>query len=255
MAGHSKFKNIMHRKGAQDAKRAKMFTKVIREITVAAKQSGPDPSANPRLRTALLNARQVNLPKDRVDGAIKKASDKNDLSNFESITYSGYGPCKVPIIVECLTDNKNRSNTEVRSVFNKNGGNSEANVEFLFLRAGIIIYDSTNENAEDVSVKGQKVIIRDEDSMFECSMESGASNFINKDGEFHIITDIDKLYTLAKIFEEKFGEAKSVNIGWIKNEQMSSPTEELSEESKEKIMKFLDKLEDLDDVQKVWPLI
>jgi YebC/PmpR family DNA-binding regulatory protein len=232
MAGHSQFKNIMHRKGAQDAKRAKVFTKIIREITVAAKQSGPDIEANPRLRSAIIAAKHANMPKDRIENAMKKAADPSDLSNFEEMSYHGYAPGQIPVIVECLSDNRNRTITDVRTIFTKNGGNFGANVEFMFQRCGVIVYERGNIS---------------EDDMFSHAIESGANDIRNEEEDFVIITEFGSLYETFNKIAEKFGEAKSISPAWLGKDSM-----ELTEEEQETLENFIDKLDDVDDVQQVW---
>ena len=166
MAGHSKFKNIMHRKGRQDAKRGKVFSKLIRELTVAAKSGLPDPDMNPRLRTAIAAARAANMPSDTMNRAIKKASGADDDTHYEEIRYEGYGPGGVAVIVEALTDNRNRTASEVRAAFTKYGGNlgESGSVSFMFERVGLIVYGADAASADD---------------MFEAALEAGARLEIN----------------------------------------------------------------------------
>jgi YebC/PmpR family DNA-binding regulatory protein len=231
MAGHSQFKNIMHRKGAQDAKRAKIFTKLIREITVAARMSGPDTLTNPRLRSAISASKQANLPKDRIDAAIKKGAGKTDDSNYFEIRYEGYGPCNVPMIVECLTDNKNRSSSDIKSIFTKykcNFGPSE----FLFNRCGMIVYSKDQV---------------DEEIIFDYAVNEGADDIIKNDEEIKLIVDPSNLYPLAKKLSDRFGDAEFTGIAWNPKEPLS-----LSEEDMEKVGNFINILEDHDDVQRVW---
>lgn len=232
MAGHSQFKNIMHRKGAQDKKRAKIFTKLTREIITAAKMGLPDPAMNPRLRAAIQAARKENMPKDRIDGAIKRGSGATEGDNFEEMRYEGYGPGGVAVIVEALTDNRNRTAADVRSIFAKMGGNlgETGSVAFTFSRLGRIVYGK--DKASD-------------DAMFEAALEAGAENV--ESGETHeIFTASDSMHEVATALEEKFGEAEEAKLVWV-----PLNTIELNEEQAQTMMKLIDALEDLDDVQDV----
>lgn len=232
MAGHSQFKNIMHRKGAQDKKRAKIFTKLTREIITAAKMGLPDPAMNPRLRAAIQAARKENMPKDRIDGAIKRGSGATEGDNFEEMRYEGYGPGGVAVIVEALTDNRNRTAADVRSIFAKMGGNlgETGSVAFTFSRLGRIVYGK--DKASD-------------DAMFEAALEAGAENV--ESGETHeVFTAADSMHEVATALEEKFGEAEEAKLVWI-----PLNTIDLNEEQAQTMMKLIDALEDLDDVQDV----
>jgi len=232
MAGHSQFKNIMHRKGGQDAKRAKIFNKLAREITVAAKTGLPDPAMNPRLRAAVQAARQKNMPKDRIDRAIK-VSEGGDAANYESIRYEGYGPGGVAIIVEALTDNRNRTAPEIRTAFSKAGGAlGETNsVSFMFQRLGVITYPAKTASA---------------DAMFEAAAEAGADN-VDSDGDEHeVTTSVDSFSAVRDALEEKFGPATNAALEW-RPVTMSTPTDEQAES----LLKLVDVLEDNDDVQSV----
>jgi YebC/PmpR family DNA-binding regulatory protein len=231
MAGHSQFKNIMHRKGAQDAKRAKIFTKVIREITVAAKIGGGDINANPRLRSAIALAKQSNLPKDRIDSAIKKGTGKNDDGNYEEIHYEGYGPGNVAMIVSCLTDNKNRSSSEVKAVFSKHKTNFGP-TEFLFSRVGMIVY------------MADKV---DDEVLLDYAINEGADDIVHNDDEVKIIVEPASLYPLAKKLADRFDEAEFVGMAWHPKDAI-----EVDDETMEKVVNFIDILEDCDDVQRIW---
>lgn len=231
MAGHSKYKNIMHRKGAQDAKKAKVFTKVIREITVAAKMGGGDISSNPRLRSAIALAKQCNLPKDKVESAIKKGIGKNDDSNFDEVHYEGYGPGNVAMIVSCLTDNKNRSSSDVRSIFSKFKCNFGP-VEFLFNRTGIITY-----------LKGSV----DETILLDYVVNEGADDIVTGEYEVRILVNPSNLYPLAKKLSDRFDEAEFVGMGWHSKDPV-----EVDEETMERGVNFIDILEENDDVQRVW---
>lgn len=233
MAGHSKFKNIMHRKGAQDAKRAKIFTKVGREIIVAAKLSGPDPDMNPRLRLAIQKARAVNMPNDRIKKAIQTGSGAGDGEDYQEIRYEGYGPGGVAIIVDTLTDNRNRTVSEVRSTLTKyNGSLGETNsVSFMFDRAGEIIY-SVGEIEADV--------------IFEKAVEAGASNCESTDEAHEITTEPDDFASVREALVEVFGEPERSGLIWSPNTMV-----EVDEEQAASLLKMIDVLEDCDDVQNV----
>lgn len=232
MAGHSQFSNIMHRKGAQDKKRAKIFTKLTREIITAAKMGMPDPAMNPRLRGAIISARKENMPKDRIEAAVKRGSGDTEGDNFEEIRYEGYGPAGVAVIVEALTDNRNRTAAEVRSTFSKLGGNlgETGSVAFSFNRIGRIVYSA--DTATD-------------DAMFEAALEAGAENV--ESGEQHEITTApDDLHEVATALEEKFGEAEVTKLAWV-----PTNTIELNEDQASTMFKLIEALEDSDDVQEV----
>ena len=235
MAGHSKWANIQHRKGAQDKKRAGMFAKLAKEITVAAKMAGGDVDSNPRLRLAITTARGLSMPKDNIERAIKKGTGEgSDSTNYEEIRYEGYGTDGIAVIVEALTDNRNRSASEIRSTFSKAGGNmgETGSVSFSFDQLGEIAYD---------------VSVADEETMLEAVMESGAMD-VETDEEVHIITcEMTDLHTVVKALTEKFAEPKSAKIIWKPQNSM-----ELTLEPAQKIMKLVDALEDLDDVQSVY---
>lgn len=234
MAGHSQFKNIMHRKGAQDAKRAKVFTKLIRELTVSAKTGLPDPTMNPRLRAAIMAARAANMPKDTMERAIKRGAGGEDGTNYEEVRYEGYGPGSVAIIVEGLTDNRNRTATEVRTAFNKNGGAlGETNsVSFMFDRVGAIRFPLAAAEA---------------DAMFEGALEAGADN-VESDEEGHEITCApDDLGAVRDALEAKFGTPEYARLDW--KPQTTVPVND--EETAKTLLKLLDTLEDNDDVQRV----
>ena len=232
MAGHSQFKNIMHRKGAQDAKRAKVFTKLIREITVAAK-SNPDVDANPRLRAAIQAAKKENMPKDNVDRAIKKGVGGDDDTNYEEIRYEGYGPGGVAVIVEALTDNRNRTASEVRAAFGKHGGNlgETGSVAFMFDRVGLIHYVAEAADA---------------DSMFEAALEAGASDVQSTDGGHDIYCEVEYFAAVREGLTESFGEPETANLDW--RPQNGVPIEE---DAASTLLKLIDALEDNDDVQRV----
>jgi YebC/PmpR family DNA-binding regulatory protein len=228
MAGHSQFKNIMYRKGAQDNKRAKIFTKVIREIIVAAKTGIPDPEMNPRLRSAIQSAKEVNMPRDNIERAIKKATGEDSSVNYEYVRYEGYGPSNISVIIETLTDNKNRTTPEIRAIFNKYDGSLGENgsVSFMFQHIGSIIYDGS----------------LDYDKIFEISALNNADNVEISDGNYDISCSIDNLIGLRDILIEKFGNPIFSGIIWkpiAKNDVESTPS----------ILKFIDVLEDNDDIQ------
>ena len=234
MAGHSKFANIKHRKGAQDKKRAKVFNKIAREITVAAKMGMPDPAMNPRLRLAIQNARGVNMPKDRIDRAIKVASEAGQGDDYESIRYEGYGPGGTAIVLEALTDNRNRTAGDIRTAFSKNGGNlGETNsVSFMFDRIGEITYPASTASADD---------------MFEAGVEAGAQN-VESDEEFHYVeTAFDDFASVQDALIEKYGEPESGKLIWKPN-VMSTP----SDDQARTLYKLIEVLEDNDDVQDVF---
>ncbi|MEM1401000.1 MAG: YebC/PmpR family DNA-binding transcriptional regulator [Pseudomonadota bacterium] len=232
MAGHSQFKNIMHRKGAQDAKRAKVFTKLIREIVVAAKIS-QDPDSNPRLRSALAAARAANMPKDNIARAIKKAEGGGEGTSFDEVRYEGYGTGGVAVIVDVLTDNRNRTAAEVRAAFNKFGGSmGETNsVSFMFDRLGEITY------AADAA---------DADGMFEAALEAGAQDVESSEEGHTVITAMDEFSAVRDALEERFGEAVGAGLTW-----RPQTTVAIDEGSAETLFKLIDALNDNDDVQRV----
>ncbi|MEO1608337.1 MAG: YebC/PmpR family DNA-binding transcriptional regulator [Pseudomonadota bacterium] len=233
MAGHSQFKNIMHRKGRQDAARSKLFSKLAKEITVAAKMGMPDPAMNPRLRLAVQNARSQSMPKDNIERAIKKASSGDD-ENFEEIRYEGYGPNGVAVVVEALTDNRNRTGAAVRAVFARHGGNLGATgaVGHMFNRVGEISYPAAAGSA---------------DAVLEAAIEAGADD-VQSDDSGHLITcGFDTLGTVAGEIEKLLGEAESVKAVWT-----PTITSMVDEDGANAIMKLLAALEDDDDVQAVF---
>lgn len=234
MAGHSQFKNIMHRKGAQDARRAKEFSKIIREITVSAKSGLPDPAANPRLRAAIAAARAVNMPKDNIDRAIKKAAGGVDGDNYQEVRYEGYGPSGVAIIVEALTDNRNRTASDVRAAFNKYGGSlGEMNsVAFMFERMGVITYPKTVANF---------------DSIFEAAIEAEADNVEENDDVYEITCAMENFFAVRDALEARFKDPESAKIEW-----RSSNTVALDEDNARTLLKLIEVLEDHDDVQNVF---
>ena len=233
MAGHSQFKNIMYRKGAQDKKRAKLFAKLGRELMVAAKESGPDPSGNPRLRSAIATARSNNMPKDNIDRAIARGSGDSDGANFEEIRYEGYGPGGVALIVEALTDNRNRTASEVRSAFSKFNGNlaETGAVSFLFDRIGEIRYgDSAG----------------DPDAVFEAALEAGADDVESTMEAHEIRCQPEELHAVAGALEDDLGEPQSAQLVWRPQTTVS-----LDEGNASTLLKLLDALDDNDDVQSV----
>ena len=233
MAGHSQFKNIMHRKGRQDKVRSKLFGKLAREITVSAKLGLPDPAFNPRLRAAVIAARAENMPKDNIDRAIKK-SQGSDTENYDEIRYEGNGPGGVAIIVEALTDNRNRTAGEVRAIFSKNGGNlaETGAVSFMFSHVGIVEFDAKAASA---------------DAMLEAAIEAGAEDVTSNDDGHQIITTPDTLNDVAKALEAKFGEPRKTSLLWRPQNTIA-----LDDEAGEKVLKLLESLDDSDDVQNVY---
>jgi len=231
MAGHSQFKNIMHRKGAQDAKRAKVFNKLAREITVAARAGLPDPAMNPRLRAAIAAARAQNMPRDRIDRAIKSGSPGGDAASYDEVRYEGYGPGGVALIVEALTDNRNRTAAEVRSAFSKAGGNlGETNsVSYLFNRIGLVIYPVEAASAE---------------AMFEAALEAGADN-VESDAYGHEITSsADDFAVVRDALEAQFGAPETARLAW-----KPMTTVAPDEDAAASLVKLLGVLDDNDDVQ------
>ncbi|MBI2235836.1 MAG: YebC/PmpR family DNA-binding transcriptional regulator [Magnetospirillum sp.] len=234
MAGHSQFKNIMHRKGAQDAKRAKVFTKLIRELTVSARCGLPDPAANPRLRAAIQASRAANMSKDTIDRAIKRGAGGEDGANYEEVRYEGYGPGSVAIIVEALTDNRNRTAPEIRTAFSKNGGAmGELNsVSFMFDRVGAIRYPAAVATPEQ---------------MFEAALDAGADN-VESDADGHEVTSsVEDLGTVREALEARFGTPDYARLDW--KPQTTVPV--TNEDTARALMKLLEVLEDNDDVQRV----
>ena len=232
MAGHSQFKNIMHRKGAQDAKRAKIFTKHIRELTVAARMGLPDADMNPRLRTAIAAAKAVNMPKDTMERAIKRGAGGYD-ADYQEVRYEGYGPGGVALIVETLTDNRNRTASEIRSAFAKHGGNlgETGSVSFIFQRVGLIHFEGGAAGAED---------------MLEAALEAGADD-VNSGAEGHDIScDPDAFGAIKDALEARFGKAETARLDWI-----AQSTVPVDEDTAGSLFKLLGVLDDSDDVQRV----
>jgi len=233
MAGHSQFKNIMHRKGRQDKARSQLFSKLAREITVAAKLGLPDPAMNPRLRAAVIAARDENMPKDNIERAIKKASG-GDAENYDEIRYEGYGPGGIAIIVEVLTDNRNRAASEVRSTFSKNGGNlaETGAVSFMFSRVGEIGFDAKVASA---------------DAMLEAAIEAGAEDVVSDDNGHTVYTAPDSLAEVSKALEAKFGEPRKSKLVWKPQNTVA-----VDDEKGEQLLALVSALEELDDVQTVY---
>jgi YebC/PmpR family DNA-binding regulatory protein len=234
MAGHSKFKNIMHRKGAQDKKRSAMFSKLSRELTVAAKMGAPDPDMNPRLRVAVLAAKAQSMPKDNIQRAIDKAAAAGG-EDYEEIRYEGFGPGGVALIVEALTDNRNRTATNVRTIFSKNGGNlgASGSVSHGFERMGLISFPASVGDAEKV---------------LEAAIDAGADDVESDDEDGHEIwTAIEDLHPIAKALEAALGEPESVKLAWRPQTSV-----DLGESDAGLLIKLVDTLEEDDDVQTVW---
>jgi YebC/PmpR family DNA-binding regulatory protein len=233
MAGHSQFKNIMHRKGRQDAARSKLFSKLAREITVAAKTGLPDPEMNARLRAAILAARAENMPKDNIERAIKK-SQGGEADTYEEIRYEGYGPGGVALIVEALTDNRNRTASEVRSYFSKNGGNlaETGAVSFMFDRVGMVTFDAEAANA---------------DEMLEAAIDAGADDVQSGADEHAIYCAPGSLGEVAKALEARFGEPRKTALVW--KPQNTVPVDD---EAGERLLRLIETLEESDDVQNVY---
>lgn len=233
MAGHSQFKNIMHKKGRADAAKAKLFSKLAREITVSAKMGMPDPAMNPRLRAAVIAARAENMPKDNIERAIKK-SQGGEGENYEQIRYEGYAPGGVALIVEALSDNRNRTAGEVRAAFTKHGGSlaETGAVSFMFNHVGVVQYDADKATA---------------DAMLEAAIEAGADDVVSSANGHEIIASSDALHEVAKVLEAKFGEPKKSALMWRPQNSIA-----VEDETGEKILKLIETLEDQDDVQNVY---
>jgi YebC/PmpR family DNA-binding regulatory protein len=233
MAGHSQFKNIMHRKGRADKARSALFGKLAREITVAAKLGMPDPAFNPRLRAAVLAARAENMPKDNIERAIKK-SQGSDSENYDQIRYEGYGPGGVAVIVEALTDNHNRTAGEVRATFTKNGGNlaTTGAVSFMFDHVGVVEYDAKAASA---------------DAMLDAAIEAGAEDVTSNDDGHTIFTTPETLNEVAKALEAKFGEPRKAALQWKPQNTVA-----VDDETGEKLLRLIETLDESDDVQNVY---
>jgi YebC/PmpR family DNA-binding regulatory protein len=233
MAGHSQFKNIMHRKGRQDAAKSRVFGKLAREITVSARLGMPDPAANARLRAAVLAARAENMPKDNIERAIKKAAG-GEAETYDEIRYEGYGPGGVAVIVEALTDNRNRTAGEIRATFTKSGGNlaETGAVSFMFDRMGLVEYDAKAATA---------------DAMLEAAIEAGAEDVVSNDSGHEIYTAPDALRDVAKALEAKFGEPRKAALVWKPQNTVS-----INDDQGEKLLRLLETLNEHDDVQNVF---
>jgi YebC/PmpR family DNA-binding regulatory protein len=234
MAGHSKWANIQHRKGKQDAKRGKLFTKLIREITVAAKLGGGDPAANPRLRAAIDNGLSNNMTRDTIERAVKRGAGGEEGGNVDELRYEGYGPGGVAVLVDTMTDNKNRTVAEVRHAFSKFGGNlgTDGSVAYLFTKVGLISFPAG----------------LDEDAIMEAALEGGAEDIVtNNDGSIDVITEPDNFVDVKEALVAAKFEPENAEIT-----MRASTTSELDKKGAESMLKLLDMLEDLDDVQKVY---
>jgi YebC/PmpR family DNA-binding regulatory protein len=233
MAGHSQFKNIMHRKGRQDKARSKLFSKLAREITTAAKLGLPDPGMNARLRAAILAARAENMPKDGIERAIKK-SQGGDAENYEEIRYEGYGPGGVAVIVEVLTDNRNRTAGDVRATFSKNGGNlaETGAVSFMFEHVGVVEYDAAKASA---------------DQMLEAAIEAGAEDVTSHEGGHEIYTAPDSLRDVARALEARFGDPRKAALVWRPKNTIA-----VDDDKGEQLLGLLESLNEHDDVQNVY---
>ena len=234
MAGHSQFKNIMHRKGAQDARRGRQFAKVIREITVAARSGLPDPASNPRLRSALSAAREINMPKDTIDRAIKKATGAGSGEDYVEVRYEGYGPAGVAVIVEALTDNRNRTASDVRAAFSKHGGAlGETNsVSFMFTRVGVVQYPPEAASA---------------DALLEAAVEAGADDAESGEDGHEVTCAVEAFFQVRDALEARIGAPASAKLDWRPSTSVA-----LDEERATSLLKLVDALEDNDDVQNVY---
>lgn len=233
MSGHSKWATIKHKKGIADAKRGQKFTKLIKEISVAAKMGGPDPESNARLRTAVLKARTENMPKDNIDRAIKKGSGELGTAVYYELTYEGYAPGGVALIIDTLTDNKNRTASDVRSTLTKSGGTLGATgcVSYMFQTKGIIMYDATKYTEEQV---------------FEVALENGADDVTSSDGMIEVTTAPSDFANVLEALQAAGFEQESAEV-----EKVADQTVSLDAEKARKVLKIIDKLEELDDVQQV----
>ena len=233
MAGHSKFKNIMHRKGAQDKKRAKMFSRLGREISVSVKSGGSDPVNNNRLRSAISTAKALNMPKDNIQRAIKKGEGNDPNSNYEEVRYEGYGPSGVAVIVEAMTNNKNRTASEIRSTFGKYGGNlgGTGSVSHSFKRLGVITISKH---------------LAKEDDLFEFIVENGSEDLEISESDYIIYCDPNILHSLNEQINDRFGETLSAGLTWKNNINV-----EVQKDNAEKLFKLLNTLEENEDVQNV----
>lgn len=234
MSGHSKFKTIMHKKGAEDAKRSRVFSRLVREITVAAKLGGPDEEHNPRLRAALIEAKAENMPKDNIEKAIKKASSSLDADSIEEIRYEGFGPKGVAFIVECFSDNKNRTAADIRNFFKKSGGDlgSNGSVTFLFDRVGLIKFEKGSINF---------------DSLFEEAMNFNAQDINDYDDEYEVVSSVEDFATIRDALIQKFGDPKFAKLVWMPKTTVQLQASEISS-----IEKLEENLENYDAVQNIY---
>ncbi len=234
MAGHSKWANIRHRKAAQDAKRGKLFTKLIREITVSARVGGADADSNPRLRDAVSKALVANMTKDTIERAVKRGAGDNGSDNYDEVRYEGYGPAGVAVMVDCLTDNRNRTVAEVRHAFTKSGGNlgTDGSVAYLFTKLGVLTYPAGS----------------DEDQIMDIALEAGAEDVVNnEDGSIDVMTSAENYHVVATAMEKANLKPAHAEL------TMQAATEvNLELEDAEKVLRLVDMLEDLDDVQEVY---
>lgn len=234
MSGHSKWSTIKRKKGAQDAARGKIFGRIVREIIIAAREGGGDPSANPRLRTAIIKAKSENMPGDNIDRAIKRGTGEVEGMRYEEVLYEGYAKGGVAVLVECMTDNKNRTTPEVRHAFSKYGGSMGESgcVAYLFARRGVLVYDAA---------------VYGEEALFEAALESGAEDVQSADGVLEVLTDPDAFSEVASLLEQKNYKPMQADIMRIPATYI-----EQDAETSEKIIALIEKLEELDDVQAVW---
>ena len=233
MAGHSQFKNIMHRKGRQDAAKSKLFGKLAREITVAAKLGTPDPAMNARLRAAVIAARAENMSKDSIERAVKKAQG-GDAETYDEIRYEGYGPGGVAVIVEVMTDNRNRTASDVRATFTKHGGNlaETGAVSFMFDHVGVIEYDAK---------------VASDEAMLEAAIDAGADDVVSSEGGHEIYAGQANFHEVAKALEQKFGEPRKATLTWKPQNTVA-----VDDDKGEKLLKMIDTLNEHDDVQNVY---
>lgn len=234
MSGHSKWATIKHAKGIADAKRGKLFTKFIKEISIAARMGGGDPNSNPRLRTVIIKARAANMPKDNIDRAIKKGTGEDGATSYEELVYEGYAPGGVAVMVEVLTDNHNRAAADVRNIFSKGGGNlgTTGSVSRMFQRKGTIELDAEKVN---------------EDEVMEAALEAGADDIVSEDGVITVTTSPDAFSAVADALNEKGFETLSADVGLVPDAYTA-----VDSETAAKVQKLIDKLEDNDDVQNVY---
>jgi len=239
MAGHNKWSKVKNRKGAVDAKRSKIWTKIIREITVAARMGSDDPAANPRLRKALDDARAANMPKDTVQRAVSRGSSSGEGDNFEELTYEAYGPSGVAILIDCMTDNRNRTSGEVRAVLSRNGGNlgTAGSVSFGFKKKGQLVFDKTPEEG----------LVPTEDKLLEIGLEHNIEDVVDDGDSFVVTCPSEDFLALREAFQANQFSAVSAEVAMIPDVQVH-----VSGDDAVKVLKLIDVLEDLDDVQHVW---